>query len=125
MDVIKGIPIGNVLIINAAINTRAIFVRGPASPVMAMSFFGSLKCIGFIGTGFAAPKITGEPEMSKSTGSAMLIIGSRWGMGLRVSRPITLAVGSPSLSATTPCIISCKMAEKRRTTKGIKISMIP
>lgn len=83
----------------SAINT---FVKGPANETIAMSFRPSLRLNGSTGTGFAAPKITGEPERIKIRGRAILIKGSMCFLGLRVSLPDNLAVGSPRRSATKP-----------------------
>lgn len=78
------------------------FVSGPAMDTMAKSFLPSFRLNGSTGTGFAAPKITGEPDKIKISGNAMLITGSIWFLGFRVSLPKSLAVGSPSRSATYP-----------------------
>lgn len=79
------------------------FIKGPASETRAMSFLPSRRLNGSTGTGLAAPKIIGEPERIRRSGSKMLIQGSMCGRGSRVSLPSSLAVGSPSLSATKPC----------------------
>ena len=55
------------------------------------------------------------PLMTKMAGNTIVIMGSMWGRGFSVSRPMCLAVGSPSLSATHPCATSWKIIEKRRT----------
>lgn len=95
-----------ILISAAAKIAIRILVAGPAKETKAISFLPSRKLKGSTGTGFAAPKTTGEPEIIKSRGRAMLIIGSMWLFGLRVSLPIMRAVGSPRRSATYPCAIS-------------------
>lgn len=110
--------------IKLAATAKIIFVNGPAKATRAMSFLPSLRLNGSIGTGFAAPKITGEPEKIRRSGRRMLIKGSIWLWGLSVKRPESLAVGSPSLSATNPCATSCKMAEKSKMTKPIIISIL-
>lgn len=79
-----------------------ILVKGPARPVIPMSFLGSLKLNGSMGTGLAAPKTTGELVKMSKKGKTMLIKRSIWGMGFRVNRPRILAVGSPRRSATYP-----------------------
>lgn len=79
-----------------------IFVNGPARATRARSFLPSRKLNGSTGTGFAAPKTIGEPEKIRSSGRRTLINGSIWLLGLRVSLPESLAVGSPNLSATNP-----------------------
>lgn len=87
---------------SAAKTAIKIFVRGPARETMATSFLPSLRLNWSTGTGLAAPKITGEPDKSRRRGSKMLIKGSIWFFGFKVSLPISLAVGSPSRSATSP-----------------------
>lgn len=87
---------------NATIKAIRKFVKGPASETKAISFLGSLKLKGSTGTGFAAPKTTGDPLNKRIRGKRILIIGSMWGIGLSVSLPRSLAVGSPSLFATQP-----------------------
>lgn len=109
----------NNLYIVAAKTAMITFVMGPASETIATSFLPSFKLKGSIGTGFAAPKITGDPESIRSRGSAILIMGSICFWGFKVRRPKSLAVGSPSLSATYPCATSCKMAEKIKITNTI------
>ena len=95
-----------------AITAKTILVRGPESATSAISFLPSFRLNGSIGTGFAAPKITGEPDSIKARGRRMLIKRSMCFFGFKVSRPASLAVGSPNLSATYPWAISCRMAEK-------------
>ena len=85
-----------------AITARMILVIGPAIATSAMSFLPSFRLKGSIGTGFAAPKITGDPDRISIRGSKILIRGSMWFLGLRVSLPASLAVGSPKRSATYP-----------------------
>lgn len=79
-----------------------ILVTGPARAVRAVSFFGSRKLKGSIGTGLAAPKMMPAPEIIRIKGKTIVIRGSMWGRGSRVSRLDNLAVGSPSRSATKP-----------------------
>jgi hypothetical protein len=81
---------------------RSMFVIGPAAAEIAMPLLGSLKFIGLIGTGFAYPK-TGCPKRSNNAGIIIVPSRSICAIGLRVSLPINLAVGSPSLFATKPC----------------------
>lgn len=90
----------------AATQARAKFVSGPASATSAISFLPSRSMRGLTGTGFAAPNTRGEPDNIRSNGTTILIIGSMWGIGLRVSLPAMRAVGSPNFSATKPCAIS-------------------
>lgn len=92
----KGRKISN-LISKAPIAAIKKFVAGPARDTIAISFLPSLKLNPSTGTGFAAPKITGEPDSIKIKGKAILIIGSIWGLGSRVNLPKSFAVGSPSL----------------------------
>jgi len=82
---------------------KIILVRGPESATSAISFLPSFKLNGSIGTGFAAPK-TKAPlvEMYITRGKRMVIIGSMCFLGFKVSRPASLAVGSPKRSATYP-----------------------
>ena len=61
------------LIIAAPATARITFVKGPARETIAMSFRPSFKLNGSTGTGFAAPKITGELLMIKSKGKIILI----------------------------------------------------
>lgn len=62
-------------IIDARI-ARTIFVSGPASETSAISFLPSLRLNGSTGTGFAPPKIIGEPEIMSIRGRRILIKGS-------------------------------------------------
>jgi len=64
-----------------------------------MPFLGFLKYSGLMGTGFAPPKITGEPENAKKAGSRIVIIKSICLIGFRVSRPSSKAVLSPNKRA--------------------------
>ena len=66
----------NNLRITAAKTAIRTFVRGPARETIATSFLPSFKLKGSIGTGFAAPKITGELERIRRRGRAILIMGS-------------------------------------------------
>ena len=104
---------------SAEIIARNRFVKGPARATKAISFLGSLKWMGLIGTGFAAPKIIGEPEKTKSAGIITLMTGSICGRGFKVKRPRIFAVGSPSLNAVNPCITSCSIAERIKMTSPI------
>ncbi len=109
------------LIIAAPVTAIITFVRGPARETIARSFRPSFKLKGSTGTGFAAPKITGELLNIKISGRNILIIGSICFWGFKVSLPISRAVGSPSLSATKPWATSCKIAEKIRTTRAKRL----
>lgn len=95
-----------------------ILVSGPASETNARSFLPSCKLNGSTGTGFAAP-IIGKCEIASARGSKIVKKGSMCFFGLSVNLPASLAVGSPSLSATNPCATSCKIAEKIRITRPI------
>lgn len=108
-----------ILMITLARIANKMLVKGPARETKAMSFLPSLRLKGSTGTGFAAPIIMGEPEIRSIRGRAILIRGSICFLGFRVSLPMSLAVGSPSLSATYPCAISCKIAEKISITSNI------
>jgi len=77
-------------------------VPGPAKPTKPISLRPSRKLKGSIGTGLAAPKTTGEPEKIRSRGKNRLIKGSMCGIGFKVKRPESLAVGSPRRSAIKP-----------------------
>lgn len=92
----------------------ATLVNGPASATSDISRLPSLRLNGSTGTGFAAPKIIGEPETIRRRGSKILMKGSMCFLGLRVNLPINLAVGSPKRSATNPWATSWKIAEKTR-----------
>ncbi len=85
--------------INEAMRARIRLEPGPAKAThilpLRMLTFG-LKFWGLKGTGLAHPK-TGLPRMSRTRGRMTVPSGSMCGMGLRVRRPIYLAVGSPSL----------------------------
>ena len=85
---------------NVAIIANKMFVAGPARETSAISFLPSFKLKGSTGTGFAPPKITGDPPKISISGKSIVIKGSIWRLGSRVSLPKSLAVGSPSLSAT-------------------------
>jgi len=104
----------------AATKARNKFVRGPARATNARSFLPSRSIIGLTGTGFAAPKMIGDPDITRSKGTRIVMMGSMWGIGLSVILPARRAVGSPRRSATTPCIISCKIAEAIRTISPTK-----
>ena len=88
--------------IMAVIMAIITFVRGPASETIAISFIPSLRLKGSTGTGLAAPNITGEEDNIRRSGRSMLMTGSIWLLGFRVSLPASLAVGSPKRSATYP-----------------------
>jgi hypothetical protein len=64
---------------------------GPAAAVIAIPFRGFLKYLVLIGTGFAQPTL--KKSMDKNPNKFMCF------MGLSVSLPRFLAVGSPSLYA--------------------------
>jgi hypothetical protein len=81
--------------INEEKNANIKFESGPASAEIAKSFFGFLKFLGFIGTGFA------QPNLKNTIQSAP--IGSRCFIGFIVSLPINFAVSSPSLLAASAC----------------------
>jgi len=64
---------------------------GPESEIRAASLLGLRKLKGSNWTGLPQPKETNNNMMVPS--------GSRWAIGLSVNLPISLGVGSPSLSA--------------------------
>ena len=70
------------------------FISGPAAAVIAISLLGFLNFLMSTGTGFAQPKW-------KSTIMARPM-RSMCFSGLSVSRPMRLAVSSPSLWAAQP-----------------------
>lgn len=79
------------------------FIKGPAKETSAISFLPSRRLKGSTGTGLAPPRINVPFEpINKINGSRMLMYGSICGFGFNVIRPKSLAVGSPSLSATIP-----------------------
>lgn len=91
---------------SAAIMAIITFVNGPTSETRARSFLPSWRLNGSIGTGFAPPKITGDPPTNSNNGIRIVIIGSMCDLGSNVNRPASRGVGSPSLSATKPCASS-------------------
>lgn len=92
-------PIGKIFRIKANTIANNKFDIGPAKDIKAASLFGFFKLKGLKGTGLPQP----NPMNNKS----IVPIGSKWAFGLRVKRPISLAVLSPSLSATNACENSC------------------
>lgn len=110
----------------AAIAARIKFVPGPASEMIAISFRGSLRLNGSTGTGFAPPKTRGNPvgivAIKVISGKRIVITGSMCGIGFSVNLPSSLAVGSPSLSATRPCAISWRITERIMIVKEMIIS---
>ncbi len=90
--------------IKRLMTARMTFVIGPAAAEIAISLLGSLKFIGLIGTGFAYPKTNCPPVKTNNIKGIIIVpIRSICAIGLSVSLPINLAVGSPSLFATKPC----------------------
>ncbi len=81
--------------------------RGPLSDIRMMSDLGFLKYRGLTGTGFAQPKLKRKRHTAPS--------GSMCLSGLRVSRPMALAVGSPREKAAFPWAYSWTVMAKRRT----------
>ena len=67
-----------------------------------------------MGTGFPPPKMNGEPDAMSSPGKRTLMKGSRWRMGLRVTRPRRRADGSPRRSATHACAASCQLKDSSK-----------
>ena len=108
----------------AAVIAKSTFVIGPARATRATSFLPSLRLNGSTGTGFAPPKIMGEPERIRARGSKIVINMSMCGRGSSVSLPASRAVGSPKRSATRPCATSCRMAENIRITSPIRSSIL-
>ncbi len=80
--------------------------KGPAREIIAISFLGCCRLYGSTGTGLAQPKRKGNLKMNKVRGIIMVPRISIWGIGFRVRRPMSLAVGSPRRSAIRPCITS-------------------
>ncbi len=89
---------GKILILRISARTTAIkiFVMGPEIPTQIMSFFGFLNLEKLTGTGFAQPKIIGELVRKRNNGKIIVPNKSTCLMGLRVNRPRSFAVGSPS-----------------------------
>lgn len=105
--------------IPAAVTTASTrLVSGPASPTKAAPYSSHLTLFGLNGTGLAA-KNGGNPRATRNIGSNTVVIRSMCFKGLRVSRPASSAVVSPSLCATKPCIISCKLMAMRRQANRI------
>ncbi len=74
---------------------RRMFESGPAREIIAASFLEFRRLKGSNSTGFPQPK--------RNNRSIIKPIGSMCAMGLSVSRPCILGVGSPNLSAATAC----------------------
>jgi hypothetical protein len=91
------------LIKTIRIKAKNIFAKGPDKPIHLISFFGFLKWLGFIGTGFAYP-IANVPRerIRRKIGKSTVPKVSIWAKGFRVSRPESLGVGSPNLLAAQP-----------------------
>ena len=92
------------------------FIAGPAIATLSCPHFWSIKLRGFMGTGFAQPKIGPLPRVRIKVivGKRKEPTGSKCFKGLNDSLPAYLAVGSPSLYAVNPCAISCKTTEKSK-----------
>ena len=71
------------------------FEAGPARATATSPFRRSRRFEGLTGVGLAQPKSSPLPDRAVSTRSSPPN-GSKWTIGLRVSRPNTLAVPSPS-----------------------------
>ena len=65
---------------------------GPANATQIIPDFPDLSALKLIGTGLAHPKIKPEDESRRTSGIAMVPIGSMCLVGSRVTRPIILAV---------------------------------
>ena len=113
----RGAGIGKNLIASPKIKATKRFEAGPAIATKASSLFGFLKLAGFMGTGFAQPKIGPRPavRMKKNIGRMIDPNISKCLRGLRVSLPDCFAVGSPSKLATLPWETSWITIVKRRT----------
>jgi hypothetical protein len=92
-------PMGKILKIKANSTANNKFDTGPAKDIKAASLFGFFRLKGLKGTGLPHP----NPINTRSN----VPIGSKWAFGFRVKRPMSLAVLSPSLSATNACENSC------------------
>ena len=68
--------------------------KGPARETIISSRRGWRKLKGSIGTGLAQPMV-GMPVKMLIRGKIIVPKGSRWALGLRVSRPRDRGVGSP------------------------------
>jgi hypothetical protein len=90
---------------NAAAAASARFMPGPASATSIMCSRGLRMLAATTGTGLAQPN-TGAPLIASTSGNATVPMGSTWRIGLGLSRPSSLAVGSPNALATQPCEIS-------------------
>lgn len=91
------------------------FDNGPAAATIAGPHFWFFRLYGLYGTGFAHPKINPVPEKARSAGIITEPKGSICGIGLSVSLPAILAVGSPNFSAAKPCDTSCITTDIIRT----------
>ena len=70
-------------------------LAGPAAATSAKSRRGERRLRKSTGTGLAHP-ISGSPVIAASSGNSKVPIGSMCATGLRVRRPRSRAVGSPS-----------------------------
>jgi hypothetical protein len=79
-------------------------VKGPAKETLTTPHFLSLKFRGFIGTGFAQPKIGPWPKVkiNKVKGKKIVPMGSMWAIGFKVNLPALFAVSSPKKRAMLP-----------------------
>ena len=99
-------------IINPKINAIKMLTAGPAPATNASPHFWFERLYGLYGTGLAHPIRKLEPERSKIPGIITEPSGSMCFMGFKVRRPASLAVGSPNIWATYPCVTSCMTTEK-------------
>ena len=85
------------LIISPKITAKTKLTRGPEIATFKDPHFLSLKLKGFMGTGFAQPKIGPWPAVIKSNarGSKTEPMGSKCFKGFKVNLPAYFAVGSP------------------------------
>ena len=72
------------------------FEAGPASATSASPRRPPRSMFGLTGVGFAQPKKNAPPDMRAEMTSMSAPSGSKWTTGLRVRRPNSLAVPSPS-----------------------------
>ena len=84
------------LIINPKITATAKLTEGPAIATFKDPHRLSLKLKGFMGTGFAQPKMGPCPKVTKSStkGSKTEPMGSKCFKGFKVNLPAYFAVGS-------------------------------
>ena len=100
-------------------NASTRLVNGPATPTNAAPHSPPLTLSGRNGTGLAPPNIgvlcVTPFIITSKAGNAIVKTGSICLTGLRVRRPFSFAVSSPSQYAVNPCISSCSTIDPNTT----------